>query len=278
MKGSIPHDRYSTIHGLRLHYLDWGSENKQLIILLHGFMAHAHVWDGLAMEFRSRYHVIALDQRGHGESGWSQEGAYSLDDHFSDIALFIEMLHIENVILVGHSMGGRHAIFYAACAPHKIDRLILIDARPAHDQSSGQALQQLITTFPLEARSLREVVRAIRSLYPFLSEEMCSHIAKYGYRRVQNGYYIPRYDTSMARQPEPAGHSVEDLWPFLNTITCPVLIIRGSESPFLSREVSQQIWRAFPRAELKEIPHSTHMPVQENPVISHQVIADFLTN
>jgi pimeloyl-ACP methyl ester carboxylesterase len=273
-----PRDRYLAINGLRLHYLDWGNDTDQPLLLLHGFMAHAHVWDSVALRFQSSYHVIALDQRGHGQSDWSKDRAYTLDDYFSDIALFMEALHLENVILMGHSMGGRHALFYAACVPYNIDRLILVDTRPAQDRSSSHALQQLLTTFPLEARSLREVVRAIQSLYPCLSGETCSQIAKYGYRKVQNGYYIPRYDTSMARQPELTGQSVEDLWPFLKAVTCPVLIIRGSESPFLSREVSQQMWRAFPWAELKEIPHSTHMPVQENPVVSHQVIADFLKN
>jgi pimeloyl-ACP methyl ester carboxylesterase len=278
MSARKPHDRYLDVNGLRLHYLDWGNENRQPLILLHGFMAHAHVWDSLALRFRSRYHVIALDQRGHGGSDWSREGAYTLDDHLSDITIFIEELHLKDVILAGHSMGGRHALFYAACSPHTVDRLILIDVRPAHDLSSSHALAQLLATFPLEARSLWEVVRAIRSLYPYMSEETCSHIANHGYRRGQNGCYIPRYDTRMTHHSEQTGHTVEDLWPFLNAVASPVLIIRGSESRFLSREVSQTMCRDLSKAELKEIPHSTHMPIQENPTASYKAIADFLRN
>lgn len=276
MRGVIPKDRYTTIHGLRFHYLDWGNEHNQPLILLHGLMGHAHVWDNLALRLQSCYHVIALDQRGHGKSDWSKDKAYTLDDHFSDISLFMKKLSLEKIILAGHSMGGRHALMYAACIPDTINRLILIDARPWHDRNSSQALRKLVTTFPLKARSLQEVVQAIRTLYPFLSEDISYHIAKHGYRRGSNGFYIPRYDTSMAEPSEHQGTKMEDLWPFLTAITCPVLILRGTQSTFLSSEVSRQMCRHLPRAELKEIPAATHMPVQENPDVWYQVITDFL--
>ncbi|MCK4785027.1 MAG: alpha/beta hydrolase [Desulfobacteraceae bacterium] len=202
MNAISPHDRYLNINGLRLHYLDWGNEKGQPMLLLHGFMAHAHVWDEFALHFHSRYHVIALDQRGHGESQWSRDMAYSLDDHFSDIALLIETLKLEELILIGHSMGGRHALLYTACVPHKVDRLILVDARPGNDLQVSHALRQLLASFPLEAHSLEEVVQAIRSLYPCLSKKMCYHIANHGYKRVHEGNYIPKYDTRMSQQSE----------------------------------------------------------------------------
>ena len=83
-----PIDKYATVNGLLFHYVDWGSCPRPSMLLLHGFMGHARVWDVLATQFRNRYHVIALDQRGHGESEWSTKGAYTLDDHFSDITDF----------------------------------------------------------------------------------------------------------------------------------------------------------------------------------------------
>jgi esterase len=278
MNALIPQDRYLTVNGLRLHYLEWGFKNTQPMILLHGFMGHAHVWDGFAAKFCSRYHVIAIDHRGHGESQWSMEGAYTLDDHFSDIALFIDTLQLENAILIGHSMGGRHALFYHVCIPHKVDRLILVDTRPADELESSQALRQLLTTFPLEARTLGEVVRAILSLYPYLTKKICYHIAKHGYKRRRCGNYVPRYDIRMCQQCEHTVFSVEDLWPFLDKVTCPMLLIRGEESPFLSSEVAHQMLRSLPRAELVEIPASTHLPIQENPAASLKAIATFLND
>ena len=112
-----PENRYIGINGLRLHYLDWGGHGKQPMLLLHGFMGHAHVWDAFALEFKKDYHVISLDQRGHGESEWSQKLAYSIDDHFSDICRFVDILALDPIIVIGHSMGGRNGLFYAACFP-----------------------------------------------------------------------------------------------------------------------------------------------------------------
>ena len=62
-----PADRYATVNGLRLHYLDWGGAGRPLI-LVHGLDRHAHTFDHVAPHFRSRFRVIAVDMRGHGES------------------------------------------------------------------------------------------------------------------------------------------------------------------------------------------------------------------
>ncbi|UCG63609.1 MAG: hypothetical protein JSW12_13105 [Deltaproteobacteria bacterium] len=76
-------NRYLDTHGLRLYYLDWGNVQGQLMVLFQGFLAHGRVWDEMAMAFRDRYRVLVLGQRGHGESGWAKDGAYTLDNHVS---------------------------------------------------------------------------------------------------------------------------------------------------------------------------------------------------
>lgn len=278
MKAGKARDKYLYNKGLRLHYLDWGNDTCQPMLLLHGFMAHAHVWDDFAVTFQSHYHVIALDQRGHGKSQWSKDCAYSLDDHFSDIAHFIEILDLHELILIGHSMGGRHALLYAACLPYKVDRLILVDARPGNDQQAAQRLKRLLAILPLETHSLKEVVQAMKNFYPYLTREMCFHVANHGYQWVDGGTYIPKYDTRMTQQFNNTGYVTEELWPFMEHVSCPVLLIRGKESSFLSRRVSQQMCRTLPQATFTEIPQSTHMPIQENPIATTKVIADFLQN
>jgi len=136
MKTTTPQDKYLDLNGLRLHYLDWGNDGHQPMLLLHGFMAHAHVWDHFVLGFRSLFHLIVLDQRGHGESEWSKEGAYTIEDHYVDLANFVETLGLRNLILVGHSMGGRNALFYTAYNSHNVERLILVDARATNTPQS----------------------------------------------------------------------------------------------------------------------------------------------
>jgi len=248
------------------------------MLLLHGFMGHARVWDAFAMEFRSHYHVISLDQRGHGESDWSEELAYKIDDHFSDICSFVETLALGSIILVGHSMGGRNALFYASCFPEKVDRLILVDSRPWGSKQSSKALMQLLTHFPLQADSLEAVIESIRELYPLLSPEFTRRIARYGYRQTERGEFVPRYDHRMSLQCQRMGYPTENLWSFLSNLTCPTLIVRGEKSPFVSKEDAQRIVDHLPRGILKEISHSSHMPAQENLEEFKAVVWNFLNS
>jgi len=271
-----PNEKYLNVNGIRLHYLDWGNFRLQPILLLHGFMAHAHVWDDFAQTFRTRYHVIALDQRGHGESQWSEDGAYSLDDHFSDIANLIELLDLKGLILVGHSMGGRNALFYTACSPNRVEQLILADIRPGNDSKSSKALKNLINHIPLQVDSVEEVVKKVRTLSPYLSKEICHHIVAHGFKKMPNGKMAPKFDVRMIQQLEKLDYDTEDLWPFLKNIICRSLVIRGKRSSFLSQKVAQKICRFIPNAELREIPESTHFPAQENPIVFNNVISDFL--
>ena len=278
MRTGKPPDRYIDARGLRLHFLEWGNEHSQPIVLLHGFLAHAHVWDEIAPAFKDRHRVLALDQRGHGKSGWSEEAAYTIDDHFSDIDAFITALELSNVILIGHSMGGRNALFYAACMPSAVALLILVDARPDDTPQASQALKDLLVTLPIKASSLDEVTQALRGLYPYLSKQCCKHIARYGYKQEDDGTLAPRYDTRMSVQCERMNYATEGLWPYLLGIACPTLIIRGKESPFLSKEVAQRMCEVIPVAVMREIAQATHMPAQENPIVFQGIVSEFLSN
>lgn len=273
-----PEDRYLNINQLQLHYLDWGGHTEQPMLLLHGFMGHAHMWDKVALEFRNHYRVISLDQRGHGQSQWSQELAYSIDDHCSDICRFTEILGLYRMIVIGHSMGGRNALFYTACFPEKVERLILVDTRPQDSEQSSKALRLLLMHLPLQSDTLEEVVDSIINIYPLLPLDFAYHIARYGYEQAEHGKYVPKHDTRMNLQCQKSNYFTEDLWPFLSNISCPTLIVRGEKSPFLCKEDAKRIVNSLPRGVLKEIRHSTHMPVQENPEEFKAVIWDFLNS
>src|SRR5262245_18645229 len=71
---ATPVDRVADVNGLRLHYLEWGPATKPPMILLHGIARHAHTFDHLAADLARDYRVLAVDMRGHGDSGWSPEG------------------------------------------------------------------------------------------------------------------------------------------------------------------------------------------------------------
>ena len=274
----LPADKYIEINGLKYHYLDWGNHKLKPMLLLHGFMGHAHIWDDFASAIKTRYRVIALDQRGHGDSQWSKNASYTMDDHLSDIAGFVDSLDLRDLILIGHSMGGRNALLYTACVPQRVRSLVLVDARPDGNPKTSRTLKRLVTALPLRPKSLEEVVRAVRGLYPSISIKNCQHMAKYGYKQISNKDFTPKYDTSMAVLSEQFSYSAESLWPLTTNIHCPTLVLRGEKSKFLSRRDAQMMCDSVPTAVFGEIPNATHMLPDENPVAFKKIVLDFLDN
>ena len=85
-----PTSSYYVSQRLRLHFVDWGNEDKPLLLLIHGGRDHARSWDWVARELRDDYHVIAPDLRGHGDSAWSPGGSYTLPEFVFDIVQLLD--------------------------------------------------------------------------------------------------------------------------------------------------------------------------------------------
>src|SRR2546427_12344138 len=123
--------RFVEIDGLRLSLLEWGIAGHPVICFLHGGAAHAHWFDLVAPAFVDRFHVVSLDQRGHGESQWAEPPAYATEDFARDLVGVMDALGWERMTVVGHSMGGHNAMAFAAWHPERVTRLVIVDSRPA---------------------------------------------------------------------------------------------------------------------------------------------------
>ena len=103
--------------GIDLHYLDWGGDDKPWMLCVHGSAQNAHMWDFAALAFCDRYHIVAMDQRGHGDSAWAPDGAYDRSSYVGDLERFVDRLGMDRLVLMGLSMGGSNSIAYAAPTP-----------------------------------------------------------------------------------------------------------------------------------------------------------------
>jgi pimeloyl-ACP methyl ester carboxylesterase len=120
-------DKFLAINGLQLHYVEWGNPGNSALVLLHGFQSNAHTWDTFSQAMSDTYHVLALDQRGHGDTAWAPDGHYAPEASVSDIDGFITALHLAPTVVIGHSMGGRHAAMVAAEHPDKVRKVVIVD-------------------------------------------------------------------------------------------------------------------------------------------------------
>jgi len=113
MTPAQPKSERLTINGLDLHYLDWGDAAAPPLVCVHGYTGSADAFNGFARHLRDRFHIVALDVRGHGESAWSPGGDYAYRDQAGDLAAFADRLGLGQFILLGTSMGGIIAMTYA---------------------------------------------------------------------------------------------------------------------------------------------------------------------
>jgi pimeloyl-ACP methyl ester carboxylesterase len=120
-----PIDRRFEKNGLSLHYRDWGGPGRP-VVLLHGLASTCHIWDLVAPLLAGEFAVLALDQRGHGQSDRPDHG-YDFETVIGDLHSLISELGLERPIIVGHSWGGDVAMEYAVAYPEVAGGLALID-------------------------------------------------------------------------------------------------------------------------------------------------------
>jgi pimeloyl-ACP methyl ester carboxylesterase len=173
---------------LRLHYVDYGQPDGPLLVLVHGGRDHARSWDFVAAELRNRYHVVAPDLRGHGDSAWAVGSQYAMPDYLLDLSQLLRHLGTRPVALIGHSLGGAIALQYAGTYPERVARVAAIEGlgpppamlvdKPIEERLDEwiQTMELLATRQPRRYASIREAAERMREANPRLSPEIASHL------------------------------------------------------------------------------------------------------
>ena len=174
-----PQSKTVTANGHTLHYLDWGNVGKPVMLLVHGLRGHAHSWDDVSAALCDDYHVLALDQRGRGDSDWAKDGDYTTNAYVADLAGFCEALNLEKFILVGHSMGGRNSMAFGGKYPEKLEKLIIVDVGPALDSRGSNRISEEIRNVPEEFDSFEDVFNYQNAQNRFSSEEVMRRRVQY---------------------------------------------------------------------------------------------------
>jgi pimeloyl-ACP methyl ester carboxylesterase len=263
--------RFFEVNGLRLHALEWGDPARPPLLLLHGGSAHAHWWDRVAPALADRYHVVSLDQRGHGESQWSDPPSYRTEDFAADLVGLMDRLGWERILLVGHSMGGHNAMTFTAWYPERVAAVVIVDSRPAVPPAR---LEQMRYRGHRPLRTYESAELAVER-FRLLPREttapasLLEHLARAGIVE-RDGTWVYRFD------PATNGNRVPvDAWPLLPKISCPALIVRGELSPVLTRETAQDIVERIPGARLAEVPDTYHHLMLDRPDACASVLEEF---
>lgn len=259
-----PHQHRSIeVNGLKLHYLDYGTEGRRPLLFVHGGAAHAHWFDFVAGGFSADHHVRSLDLRGHGDSEWADPPVYSFDRYASDLARFVEMLDLRDFVLVGHSMGGMVSLVYSATHPGRVARLVLVDTTMQLSKEAVANLRDLGSRPAKDYASRDELVRRYR-LQPegprLAPPEILRYVAQMSGRQMPEGHWQHKFDRSLY-----AIFERIDGKPYWDHVKIPALLVKGEHSNRMTEDIFKAIASRAPQIETVEVPASDHHITLDNP-------------
>jgi esterase len=254
-----PADRYLAVNGLNIHYLDWGTSGKQPFILLHGIARVARTFDPIVTHFNSRYHVLAVDLRGHGDSDWDPQGAYLVEDYVRDVGALVQQLHLRHILLWGNSTGGRVAQVLAGKHPEQVAGVIAEDVGPERPPEVSNRRADRIAREATGWTSADELFAQLKTENPRTDERVLRAEVQYGSKLRDDGRIVLKRDPRIAE-----GFIPTDLWHFVRQIRAPILYVLGGRSHLVPAETQEQIKRTLAQAQIVTMPDLGHYPSEED--------------
>ncbi len=273
--------RYLHVNSLRLLCREWGRADAPAVVLLHGLRGFSGTWRALAAALCAQYHLIAFDQRGRGESDWDPQRNYYTDAYLADLEGVVDQLGLDRFALLGHSMGGTTSYVYAARHPERLLALVIEDIAPGASLS-GPGAQRIVAemrSMPPSFDSWAEAQQYWQKLRPTLSTAAIQQRLQESLREEPTGRIVWRYDSEGIRQtrvaPDPS--RIVDLWPVLEQIRTPTLVIRGERSDFCPADTVTAMCNRNPLFRSVSIPNAGHYVHDDAPDEFLRHVAGFLT-
>ena len=267
---SVNLDGYTCSLGYKMHYLEWGSSGKEIIVL-HSMLMNAHDFDIFARSMSVDYRVLAIDLIGHGESVKPLKPV-PLNKHVDAIRDVINQRHFKKPVLIGHSVGGILGIVYASKYPNELDKLVLVDFVP---RVSTEGNVRRRTPPPKPFHSEKQARAYFKRRFRKFTDEARESAFKYMLERVSDGTIRFKARQESLEVGIEGGQPI-DLWSFVRDIRIPVLLIKGGDSPTVTRERIEKMKETIEDFHFVEVKGATHMVPQDAPKEFEKIVRDFI--
>ena len=277
-----PRDEFVEANGLRFHYREWGdTRTRHAVVLLHGYAETSEAWTETAQDLAREFRVIAIDQRGHGQSDRATDRDYTRATQMEDLEAIIQSLGLRSVTLIGHSMGGANAICFAAEHPEMTTALVVVETAPEVLRSGIETIRRLLATGATFA-SLNDAIESFREFFPYATTEQIERRVRASLTVNDDGAYVWDFDpifrdpTSRPPDPDPGQRRLSDLWDCVDRVQCPTMIVRGSETDMLTPEAIQRLHRRVSGSRVSLIEDAGHSVPTDQPAALSLNIREFL--
>lgn len=244
---------------MRFHFLEWGAPDAPPVVLMHGGHQSAHSWDLVSLHLAQRYRVLALDQRGHGDSEWARDVSYGNHEMSLDAEAFITAMRLRRPILIGHSMGGRNAMLLARRNPSLLAAMVIVDVGPELSEKGRAAIAGFVQTNQ-EFDDLEHFVQNVRQYDPYRPREHIERTVKYNMLERADGKYVSKCDSNPRRLGIMRGSLPQETLTLQDTAAfdLPALLIRGANSTILTQDAAERFAGALPQGSLVTVPDCGH--------------------
>lgn len=269
---------------MKLFYREEGKENPKTIVIVHGLYGSSDNWLTVGKKLGKKYHVYLIDQRNHGRS--PNADAHNYQDMTNDLASFFDEHQIDKATVIGHSMGGKTAMFFASEYPEKIDKLIVADIAPKdyfelQDKSQYYQHQHILESLKELRKHQFETREEIGDFLELQLDNkgLVLFLLKNVYRNKETKKLDCRINVDVLYDHLDEVISgvnyrwFEDRMPILNY---PVLFIKGEQSPYISKEDEEKIKEIYPEVQLTTIPNAGHWLHAEQPQLFMEALEQFI--
>jgi pimeloyl-ACP methyl ester carboxylesterase len=247
-----------------------GKGQGQAFVILHGFLGMSDNWKTLGKQFsESGFEVHLVDQRNHGSSFWND--TFNYDVLSDDLKHYCDVHKLSNIILLGHSMGGKTAMVFAAKYPQLVSKLIVADISPKYYPVHHETILEGLHALDFDIIKSRTEADEVLSQY----------ISDFGTRQflLKNLYWKQKGQLALRMNLKVLTEQIEavgEALPAEAIYDKYTLFLRGSKSNYITDDDKPLIHHHFPNAQIVTIKNAGHWLHAENPQDFFDAVMDFV--
>jgi pimeloyl-ACP methyl ester carboxylesterase len=255
------HFRVGSTDGTLLSLSSWGSTPPS-ILCIHGYADGRYVWSPFAQLLVQYAGVLTMDMRGHGDSDWDPAGVYTTAKFVADAQAIIDACCSCELLLVGHSLGGDIAIQLAAANKRRVQALVLVDVGPGVSDDGIRVVRQAFRSKTRAFSSKTAYRQELRDSMPLANDEMLELAVTHALTGAGEAYRL-KCDPRLGDLELPGRR--DKLWPLLESLQIPCLLIRGEASAIVPRHLAAAMTQRVRSLRCTTVTMAGHAVMMDNP-------------